>query len=322
LYHPAGNVFEGILRILDHHRPSLAVFENVQGLLSNKYGHTFASVLKALTDRGYAVDWLLINAAWFGVPQERKRLIIIASTRMVEFTTQSKLFDDGSLPIIHPCSFLLSTLCHNVGVSLAHPKGGQIKDIELARRPRVGLRKPDSITPFLQAGVASGDLFVTWDTMEPQTSPESDLGDIVAPRYCQRQRFRSARYWAHSGTTRIYVKDDPVSHCIGTSIGAAPLFAMPAAEISCADESEALEFSNWHVRQQDLFVLRLVPDRALLLFGSDLLPLSPRFKEFPLAETKKYRLLGNLVCPRVAEAVGRALSPSTRDVTAFPANGR
>src|SRR5690348_11424563 len=51
--HPAGGVFDGILRILDYHQPRFTILENVQGLLSNKYGHTFASVLKALTDRDY-----------------------------------------------------------------------------------------------------------------------------------------------------------------------------------------------------------------------------------------------------------------------------
>jgi DNA (cytosine-5)-methyltransferase 1 len=54
--------------------------ENVDRLLispTNQRGRDFAVMLKSLDDLGYAVEWRIINAADYGMPQRRRRVFII-----------------------------------------------------------------------------------------------------------------------------------------------------------------------------------------------------------------------------------------------------
>lgn len=55
--------------------------ENVDRLLispSGQRGRDFAIILKSLNDLGYAVEWRVVNAADFGMPQRRRRIFILA----------------------------------------------------------------------------------------------------------------------------------------------------------------------------------------------------------------------------------------------------
>lgn len=56
-------------------------FENVDRLLispSGQRGRDFAIILQSLNELGYAVEWRVINAADFGMPQRRRRIFILA----------------------------------------------------------------------------------------------------------------------------------------------------------------------------------------------------------------------------------------------------
>lgn len=61
-------------------RPSFLFLENVDRLLispSKQRGRDFAIILKSLNDLGYAVEWRVINAADYGMPQRRRRIFIV-----------------------------------------------------------------------------------------------------------------------------------------------------------------------------------------------------------------------------------------------------
>jgi DNA (cytosine-5)-methyltransferase 1 len=57
------------------------VLENVPGLLSSNQGRDFGTVLTALADAGYGyIEWRVLDTQFFGVPQRRRRVFIIAGT--------------------------------------------------------------------------------------------------------------------------------------------------------------------------------------------------------------------------------------------------
>jgi len=61
--------------------PNYLMLENVDRLLkfpTTQRGRDFAIMLSSLTDLGYIVEWRVINAADFGMPQKRKRVYIMA----------------------------------------------------------------------------------------------------------------------------------------------------------------------------------------------------------------------------------------------------
>ncbi len=76
-----GTLFREIARIVRAKRPQTVLLENVQGLLSHEGGKTFAVIVRTLGKLGYDVQWMVLNSKLFGVPQNRKRVFIIASLR-------------------------------------------------------------------------------------------------------------------------------------------------------------------------------------------------------------------------------------------------
>lgn len=73
-------IFE-LLRIAKEKRPPYLLFENVRGLLSHDKGRTFGTILMALDEIGYDVQWQVLNSKHFGVPQNRERVYIIGYLR-------------------------------------------------------------------------------------------------------------------------------------------------------------------------------------------------------------------------------------------------
>lgn len=69
-----GTLFFEIARVLREKRPKYFLLENVPGLLSHDKGWTFTTILSALSELGYSVEWQLLNSADFQVPQSRKRM--------------------------------------------------------------------------------------------------------------------------------------------------------------------------------------------------------------------------------------------------------
>ncbi len=70
-----------ILRDKGINAPKYLVLENVDRLLSSpakQRGRDFALILTSLSDLGYYVEWRVVNAAEYGMPQRRKRTYIVA----------------------------------------------------------------------------------------------------------------------------------------------------------------------------------------------------------------------------------------------------
>lgn len=72
-----GTMFFEVLRILKYHMPKAFLLENVQGLLTIQHGETFKTIIELLTKAGYNVQWKLLQASDFGLPQSRRRVIIV-----------------------------------------------------------------------------------------------------------------------------------------------------------------------------------------------------------------------------------------------------
>jgi DNA (cytosine-5)-methyltransferase 1 len=73
-----GTLFFEIERILRRHRPAMLLLENVKQLRTHDGGRTLSVIVETLGDVGYAVDWRVLNALDFGLPQKRERVLIVA----------------------------------------------------------------------------------------------------------------------------------------------------------------------------------------------------------------------------------------------------
>ena len=69
--------FPTFISAVKRYRPQLALFENVRGMLFRNKAY-FEEIIIALGELGYVVEWQILNAAHYGVPQKRERLFCIA----------------------------------------------------------------------------------------------------------------------------------------------------------------------------------------------------------------------------------------------------
>ena len=73
-------LFYDALRFATHTKAKTILLENVPGLLSSNQGRDFGAVLTALAESGYSnLEWRVLDSQFFGVPQRRRRIFIVAS---------------------------------------------------------------------------------------------------------------------------------------------------------------------------------------------------------------------------------------------------
>ncbi len=66
------------LDLVERRRPRWLVLENVPGLFSSNQGRDFLRLLGEMDDLGYSIAWRTLDARYFGVPQRRRRVFIVA----------------------------------------------------------------------------------------------------------------------------------------------------------------------------------------------------------------------------------------------------
>jgi len=96
-------LFFDALRIIQVTQPKVAIAENVKALTGKKFKNEFELVLRSLEEAGYVNHWKVLNAADFGIPQNRERVFIVSIR---------KELDDGSF--IFPDGFELKTKLKDV----------------------------------------------------------------------------------------------------------------------------------------------------------------------------------------------------------------
>ena len=87
---------EAILRKKGDKKPKYLMLENVDRLLkspANRRGRDFAVMLSSLDALGYAVEWRVINAADYGMPQRRRRTFILAYHKSSDIYTRLSTTD-------------------------------------------------------------------------------------------------------------------------------------------------------------------------------------------------------------------------------------
>lgn len=81
-------------------RPNYIFFENVDRLLNSpasQRGRDFAIILASLADLGYIVEWRVINAADYGMPQRRRRTYIVGYLKNSPIANRIKKMEDWTL---------------------------------------------------------------------------------------------------------------------------------------------------------------------------------------------------------------------------------
>lgn len=74
---PRGTLFFDLLEIIKEKMPKAVILENVKQLATAQKGDVIKKITGDLKDIGYDVDWKILNALDYGLPQKRERVIIV-----------------------------------------------------------------------------------------------------------------------------------------------------------------------------------------------------------------------------------------------------
>ena len=94
---PRGNLSLTFVGMVDHFKPEWVVWENVPGVLSSNGGRDFGSFLGALGQLGYGFAYRVLDAQYFGVPQRRRRVFVVAHSSGDSRRAAEVLFESESL---------------------------------------------------------------------------------------------------------------------------------------------------------------------------------------------------------------------------------
>ena len=91
-----GTLFFEIARIIKEKQPEVVFLENVANLARHDNGNTLRVILDTLDGLGYDVYYQILNAAWYGVPQIRKRIYFVCFRKdlQVDFSFPEPTFED------------------------------------------------------------------------------------------------------------------------------------------------------------------------------------------------------------------------------------
>lgn len=175
-----GVLWWSIHRILSEkeHKPKYLFLENVDRLLkspSNQRGRDFAVMLRGLSDLGYAVEWRVINAAEYGMPQRRRRVFFLAYHESTGLFKKIKNSD--------PKTWIVKegTLSEAFPVSISQQNSTTFElDVDLVSvSEHFNTEKEKALSPFLNSGVCVDGIVTTIKTMPAYDGNRTLLGDIL-----------------------------------------------------------------------------------------------------------------------------------------------
>jgi len=167
-----------IYRILkdSEHKPSYCIFENVDRLLKSpakQRGRDFAIILASLANLGYDVEWRVINAADYGMPQRRRR------TYMVAYKNNENLA--AKLRSQVPETVIFAGII-GAAFPASKPEKGKFNkfslDTDLVTVSNE-FNKGKKTSPFFGAGVLRGREVTTVDVVPQYDGTRITLGDIL-----------------------------------------------------------------------------------------------------------------------------------------------
>lgn len=208
--------FARVLKELGRKRPRAILLENVPGLLTSNGGADFAAVARAVSDLGYWLDAIVVDAKYF-VPQSRARVFIVAVDEWVKTAWLSDrdsagLFGDGLEYSLSPNAIRPSSLIALMQ-ALTLPTGWLALNLPVPAQSNV----------HLETVIDIGDDQEWWDESAVKKHHEmmSDKHRKLVDRLLSEGQhavgtiFRRKRY----GKTRAEVRFDGFAGCLRTPRG-------------------------------------------------------------------------------------------------------
>lgn len=285
-----GVLWWSIERMLRLKRPKYVLLENVDRLLKSptaRRGRDFAVMLSCFAELGYSAEWMVVNAADYGMPQRRRRVYIFAerlseNDGLVLAKAFPFEFEDGDLT-----SFTIPSDPYDASQTFGSGKK----------------------SPFKRYGVMSGFRVLTNDFRPTYDGLKMTLGDILMPDSSVPERFfvspESLERWEYLKGAKKEPRTARNGHEYVYSEGPVAFpdpIDRPSRTILTSEGGSGPSRMKTVVRGDSGRLRRLVPDEL------DALQCFPKGWTEGLSDNQRAFCMGNALVTEIPHRIGLAIA--------------
>ena len=225
-----GTLFEEYCRIVKYFQPKGFLFENVRGIVSSNKGKDWQEIKQAFRDIGYQLDYKILNAADYGVPQKRERLIMVGTLDGHSFAFPRPVFGPDSTsgrPHISAIEAIADIQVHDEPIHEYDGKYGHLlKEIPPGQNYHHFTAEMGYPNPIFAWRSRFSDFLYKADPLEPVRTVVAKLGKYSGPFHWKNRRFtieEMKRLQSFPDDYTIIGTDSEIKQQIGNSVP--PIFA-------------------------------------------------------------------------------------------------
>jgi DNA (cytosine-5)-methyltransferase 1 len=273
------------LRIAEAIKPRWLVFENVPGLLSSNKGLDFQRLLSEVAACGYGVGYRCLDARYFGVPQRRRRIFIVArraeaniNPRVASGLALRALCESGSGDItscVPPWQDTTRTVDDGAGISGSFRStasfGQWVEDENAGTLARRDYKSPNQLVSFYSTGGSQKGFWAT-DGVSPTLKVGSglDIASPVAIAFGHTQGIDIQPSETHTPTLRVGGNGAAVAYSLREDASANTFSATEIDAARCLQKhqpSVQSHHAQTFIAQPPSIVRKLTPTECEALMG-------------------------------------------------------
>ncbi|MCD8236613.1 MAG: DNA (cytosine-5-)-methyltransferase [Prevotellaceae bacterium] len=295
-----------ILREKGEGAPQYLMLENVDRLLvspARQRGRDFAIILASLSDLGYTVEWRVINAAEYGMPQRRRRTYMVAYKRgnriseIVDQTDKYKwLLEEGTMAKAFPCRAKNHTKSEFTIVG----------DLSVISE---NFNKGKKVSPFLNSGIMINRHVYSVNTESVYSGPLLTLGqmlidekDVPEDYFISDEDLSKWEYLKGHKSLKRVNKETGIEYTYSEGAMAFPDYLDRASRTIITGEGGPAPSRFKHViKTQSGRYRRLVP------LELERLNMFPDYHTYGTSDIRRAFLMGNALVTGIVEKIGLVL---------------
>lgn len=300
-----GVLWWSINRLLEMRHPKFVMLENVDRLLkspASQRGRDFAIILSCLSRLGYSVEWRVINAADYGMPQRRRRVYIFAELDAEHWKLDERLLLNGIMSRAFPAeidarfkanSFDIGSDPYEVTISFG--KGAKTSAFHEA-----GVMQDGRVLSARVKAVYDGPRMVLGDVLVPseEVPAEFFIDDESLPSWQYLKGSKHENRTSKTGYSYVY-SEGPVAFPDSLS--------QPSRTILTGEGGRGASRTK-HVVEQDGRLRRLVPDEL------DRLQMFPKgWTDTGMSDGRRAFCMGNALVTGIPHRIGQVLAKDLED---------
>jgi len=282
---PRNNLFEQFALFVNYFKPKAFVLENVVGLATYKKGQTIKIIEECFKDLGYEVEWKILNAANYGVPQKRERLIMIGAKKgiSIDFPEPTHYFSGKTIG--HKNKDHVITTEYNLFNSIEY-------------KPAVTTLEAISDLPIVKAGEMKEDY-----SSKPKNEYQKEMrgnSKVVSLHSSTKHSTKMLEIIKHSGPNISYIPKHLISSGFTTSY----------SRLESDEPANTITVNFVHPSSNKC--IHPYQDRALTpREGARLQSFDDNFKFFG-SRTKVVKQIGNAVPPLLGKAIAKQVHEAVK----------